>query len=110
MAHKKCLECEAPLEGLLYNTLGKVFGIKPSKNNSEICNKCESDAKPKAKKAEKEQVTNDVEEVVKENKKETLKEEEKDTTSKEPIRKPKTAQQLLNDIGEKKGEDDGGNQ
>jgi len=39
---KKCKECGVPLEGILYKTLGKLFGIKPSKIDPEICNKCEN--------------------------------------------------------------------
>ena len=37
---KKCKECGAPLEGFLYNTIGKIFGIKISEKDSEVCNKC----------------------------------------------------------------------
>jgi len=28
------------LEGFLYNTIGKLMGIKPSAKDPEICNKC----------------------------------------------------------------------
>lgn len=41
---KKCKKCGAPLEGFLYNTIGKLMGIKPSANDPEICNKCAEDA------------------------------------------------------------------
>jgi len=37
---KKCKKCGAPLEGFLYNTIGKLMGIKPSESDPEICNKC----------------------------------------------------------------------
>ena len=40
---KKCQKCGAPLEGFLYNTIGKLLGIKPSEKNPEICNKCEAE-------------------------------------------------------------------
>lgn len=37
---RKCKKCGAPLEGFLYNTLGKLLGIQPSKADPEVCNKC----------------------------------------------------------------------
>jgi len=37
---KKCKKCGAPLEGFLYNTIGKLMGIKPSDKDPDICNKC----------------------------------------------------------------------
>jgi len=37
---KKCKKCGAPLEGFLYNTIGKLMGIKPSVSDPETCNKC----------------------------------------------------------------------
>lgn len=37
---KRCKECGVPLEGFLYKTLGRLFAIKPSEKNPEICNKC----------------------------------------------------------------------
>lgn len=38
---KKCKKCGVPLEGLLYNLIAsKIFGVKPSEKDSEICNKC----------------------------------------------------------------------
>ncbi len=40
---KKCQKCGAPLEGFLYNTIGKLLGVKPSASNPEICNKCEAE-------------------------------------------------------------------
>ena len=44
---KKCKKCGAPLEGFLYNTIGKLMGIKPSESDPEICNKCaETDESP----------------------------------------------------------------
>lgn len=40
---KKCQKCGAPLEGFLYNTIGKLLGLKPSEKNPDICNKCEAE-------------------------------------------------------------------
>jgi len=40
----KCKICGAPLEGFLYNTIGKLMGIKPSANDPQVCNKCEEEA------------------------------------------------------------------
>jgi len=37
---KKCKSCGAPLEGFMYNTIGKLMGVKPSANDPETCNKC----------------------------------------------------------------------
>jgi hypothetical protein len=45
---KKCKKCGAPLEGFLYNTIGKLLGLKPSEKDPEICNKCEADTEVKA--------------------------------------------------------------
>jgi len=42
---KKCKKCGAPLEGFLYNTIGKLMGIKPSASDPEICNKCVEEKK-----------------------------------------------------------------
>jgi len=42
---KKCKKCGAPLEGFLFNTIGKIMGIKPSEQDPEVCNKC-AEAKP----------------------------------------------------------------
>ncbi|MBT3940572.1 hypothetical protein HOD83_01520 [Candidatus Woesearchaeota archaeon] len=39
---KKCQECGAPLEGFLFSTVGKLFGIKES-DTEGICNKCKDD-------------------------------------------------------------------
>jgi hypothetical protein len=44
---KKCKKCGAPLEGFLYNTIGKLLGLKPSEKDPEICNKCEADTEEK---------------------------------------------------------------
>jgi hypothetical protein len=41
---KKCNECGAPLEGFLFNTIGKLFGIKENENAPGYCNKCKTDA------------------------------------------------------------------
>jgi hypothetical protein len=45
---KKCKKCGAPLEGFLYNTIGKLLGLKPSEKDFEMCNKCEADTEVKA--------------------------------------------------------------
>ncbi|MFA6078652.1 MAG: hypothetical protein WC779_02780, partial [Candidatus Omnitrophota bacterium] len=38
---KKCAKCGVPLEGFLYNTIAsKIFGVKPSEKDPNICNKC----------------------------------------------------------------------
>jgi hypothetical protein len=44
---KKCKKCGAPLEGFLYNTIGKLLGLKPSAKDPEMCNKCEADTEEK---------------------------------------------------------------
>ena len=47
---KRCKKCGVPLEGFLYNLIAKrIFGVKPSQNDSELCNKCEEDAQKKTK-------------------------------------------------------------
>lgn len=46
---KKCKACSAPLEGFLFCTIGRLFGLKESKKKPGLCNKCE--AKPAASKA-----------------------------------------------------------
>jgi hypothetical protein len=85
MAKKKCSDCGAPLEGFLYNTLGKVFGIKPSESNPEVCNKCEDDTKePVNKKKEQTEKQKIVEETP--------------TEETEHKVEPKSAQQLLESI------------
>ena len=39
---KKCKSCKVPLEGMMYKWIAsKIFGIKPSANDPELCNKCE---------------------------------------------------------------------
>jgi len=55
---KKCKKCGAPLEGFLYNTIGKLLGLKPSAKDPEMCNKCETEqeGKVEANKAESEAV------------------------------------------------------
>jgi hypothetical protein len=50
---KKCKECGAPLEGILFNTIGKLFGIKESTEG--YCNKC----KPTEEKIEEEEKIED---------------------------------------------------
>lgn len=44
---KKCQKCGAPLEGFLYNTIGKLIGLKPSSKNPDLCNKCDAGAEIK---------------------------------------------------------------
>ena len=41
---KKCKECGAPLEGFLFNTVGKLFAIKENENAPGYCNKCKTDS------------------------------------------------------------------
>lgn len=48
---KKCKKCGAPLEGFLYNTIGKLLGLKPSEKDPEMCNKCEADTEGKTEEA-----------------------------------------------------------
>lgn len=43
---KKCKKCKVPLEGFLYKLIAsKLFGIRPSAINPELCNKCEDKVK-----------------------------------------------------------------
>ena len=42
---KECKECGVPLEGILYKWASRLFGVRPSEGNPEICNKCESKRK-----------------------------------------------------------------
>lgn len=46
---KKCKKCGVPLEGVLYKIIAsKLFGVKPSSKDPEICNKCiDKPEKPK---------------------------------------------------------------
>ena len=44
---KKCKKCGAPLEGFLFSTIGRLFGIKQSEKDETLCNKCEDDDKKK---------------------------------------------------------------
>ena len=40
---RKCKKCGVPLEGFLYNIIAKpLFGVKPGKKDSKLCNKCEN--------------------------------------------------------------------
>ena len=40
---KKCKKCKVPLEGLLYRLIAvKLFGVRPSAKDPELCNKCEN--------------------------------------------------------------------
>ena len=39
---KRCKKCKVPLEGFLYWLIAsKVFGLRPSTKDPELCNKCE---------------------------------------------------------------------
>lgn len=39
---KKCKKCKVPLEGVLYQLIAaKLFGVRPSAKDPELCNKCE---------------------------------------------------------------------
>jgi len=39
---KKCEKCKVPLEGFLYRIIAaKLFGVRPSEKDPELCNKCE---------------------------------------------------------------------
>jgi len=43
---KKCKKCGVALEGFLYRWIAaKVFGIRPSEKDPELCNKCEANTK-----------------------------------------------------------------
>ena len=38
---KKCRKCKVPLEGFLYRLIAlKVFGVRPSDKDPQLCNKC----------------------------------------------------------------------
>ncbi|MDD5422669.1 MAG: hypothetical protein WC592_05975 [Candidatus Omnitrophota bacterium] len=38
---KRCKRCKVPLEGFLYRMIAaKLFGIRPSDKDADICNKC----------------------------------------------------------------------
>ena len=41
----KCRKCGAPLEGIAFKTIGRLFGLGPSENDPELCNKCEAKEK-----------------------------------------------------------------
>lgn len=45
---KKCKNCAAPLEGILYKTIGKLMGVKPSESDPDTCNKCAEDKSSEA--------------------------------------------------------------
>lgn len=38
---KECKKCGVPLEGILFKWASKLFGVKVSSSDSELCNKCE---------------------------------------------------------------------
>jgi len=39
---KRCKMCKVPLEGFLYRIANKLFNIKESKEDDELCNKCQA--------------------------------------------------------------------
>lgn len=40
---KKCKLCKVPLEGIMYKWIAsKLFGVRPSAKDPQICNKCEA--------------------------------------------------------------------
>ncbi len=43
---KECKECGIPLEGFLYRWIAsKLLGVRPSRTNPDVCNKCEAKKK-----------------------------------------------------------------
>ena len=43
---KRCKKCKVPLEGFAYKYIAaKVFGIRQSAKDPELCNKCEDKKK-----------------------------------------------------------------
>ena len=39
---KRCKKCKVPLEGFFYRLIAvKIFGLGPSANDPELCNKCD---------------------------------------------------------------------
>ena len=40
---RRCNKCKVPLEGLLGKISNKIFKVKPSTSDPDICNKCEPD-------------------------------------------------------------------
>jgi hypothetical protein len=99
MGKKKCNKCDAPLEGFLFNTLGKLLGIKESDKTPGLCNKCERESKKpeeKVKATTKERSAvpsekSEVEPKQKETEEESEAEEEQENVE-------KSAQQLLNEV------------
>jgi hypothetical protein len=45
-AMRKCKFCGVPLEGFLGKIAKIFFGVAPSKDNPQICNKCEEKKQP----------------------------------------------------------------
>ena len=42
---KRCRSCKVPLEGVMYKLIAsRLFGIRPSAKDPELCNKCEGKA------------------------------------------------------------------
>jgi len=45
----KCKKCGVPLEGFAYKWIAsKLFGIRPSSKEPELCNKCEAEPAKKS--------------------------------------------------------------
>lgn len=43
---KKCKKCGVPLEGFMYEWISsRFFGLRPSKKDPSVCNKCEGQVK-----------------------------------------------------------------
>jgi hypothetical protein len=39
---KRCKKCKVPFEGFLYLLIAsRIFGVRPSTKDPELCNKCE---------------------------------------------------------------------
>jgi hypothetical protein len=46
MMAKKCKRCKVPLEGVMYKLIAaRIFGIRPSTKDPELCNKCDGKIK-----------------------------------------------------------------
>ncbi len=43
---RRCKKCKVPLEGFLYRLIAaRLFGVRPSTKDPELCNKCEGKEK-----------------------------------------------------------------
>jgi len=46
---RRCRKCKVPLEGIMYKLIAAtIFGVRPSKKDPELCNKCEAPRGPGA--------------------------------------------------------------